>query len=389
MEQVELLRVLEMSCVDHLGSSPLESPVWKLCRNIANWGCGPELLLKFRRLSHSRKEFPHLDGILKEQLGLLFSGGSLHFVDIQPDDASLTLLKNIVSGDKVHPMTSLDQLASRLSEQRRMFALVHPSAMHDPLYVLQVTLRDDMPPTIDDILADQDASSRPSAPSLAILYAILSLEPALAGLDLGSTLIKMAVHHLQTTAHIHNFFTLSPIPRLRSSLQQAVTNPAPKGHVHAHAHLPAGVEEHWIAALPPGIVHGIQTHLEGTPLQSEESEEADDEAEGRGGGGGALTARGLDRFMEEADLSQPQVAALTRQVVQTYLQQPRLDPVANFHMRNGAAAYRILLKADDKPLRLQQSYGHMVSYHYDLTRLTARRAAFLAAPPQVCTAWSD
>jgi len=40
------------------------------------------------------------------------------------------------------------------------------------------------------------------------------------------------------------------------------------------------------------------------------------------------------------------------------------DPVARFHIRNGAKVLRTIPNADNSERRLQQSYGHMVNYDY-------------------------
>ena len=42
----------------------------------------------------------------------------------------------------------------------------------------------------------------------------------------------------------------------------------------------------------------------------------------------------------------------------------RKDPVARFHLRNGARLHRVCTKADRSNLRLKQSYGTMVNYVY-------------------------
>ena len=44
----------------------------------------------------------------------------------------------------------------------------------------------------------------------------------------------------------------------------------------------------------------------------------------------------------------------------------RKDPVARFHLRNGAKLHRVNRSADKSKLRMKQSYGMMVNYQYQL-----------------------
>jgi malonyl-CoA decarboxylase len=50
-----------------------------------------------------------------------------------------------------------------------------------------------------------------------------------------------------------------------------------------------------------------------------------------------------------------------------------LDPVARFHLGNGARIERINFYADPSPKGLRQSHGLMVNYVYDLKRIDKHR----------------
>jgi malonyl-CoA decarboxylase len=50
-----------------------------------------------------------------------------------------------------------------------------------------------------------------------------------------------------------------------------------------------------------------------------------------------------------------------------------LDPVARFHLGNGARVERLNWAGDPSPKGLKQSYGLMVNYLYDLKRLDKHR----------------
>ncbi len=55
-----------------------------------------------------------------------------------------------------------------------------------------------------------------------------------------------------------------------------------------------------------------------------------------------------------------------------------VDPVTRFHLGNGARVEQINWCADVSPKGLQQSFGMMVNYLYDLRRLDPHRAQFAA-----------
>jgi malonyl-CoA decarboxylase len=53
-----------------------------------------------------------------------------------------------------------------------------------------------------------------------------------------------------------------------------------------------------------------------------------------------------------------------------------LDPVARFHLGNGARVERLNWAGDPSPKGLKQSFGLMVNYLYDPKRLDKHRAMF-------------
>merc|ERR1712156_720813 len=65
-----------------------------------------------------------------------------------------------------------------------------------------------------------------------------------------------------------------------------------------------------------------------------------------------------------------------------------LNPVANFHVRNGATVWRVNWMADPSPRGIDASFGMMVNYRYYLDRLETNSTAYLKhftidADPQV------
>ena len=54
-----------------------------------------------------------------------------------------------------------------------------------------------------------------------------------------------------------------------------------------------------------------------------------------------------------------------------------LDPVANFHLRNGASLLRLCPMADPSPSGMQRSFGMMVNYKYILEDVAANNHFYI------------
>ena len=54
-----------------------------------------------------------------------------------------------------------------------------------------------------------------------------------------------------------------------------------------------------------------------------------------------------------------------------------LDPVANFHIRNGAELYQVNWMGNPTPKGLAESFGIMVNYRYVLANLEHNNSAYL------------
>ncbi len=54
-----------------------------------------------------------------------------------------------------------------------------------------------------------------------------------------------------------------------------------------------------------------------------------------------------------------------------------LDPVANFHLRNGASMWRLCPLADPSPSGMQRSFGIMVNYRYVLQDVAANNHSYI------------
>ena len=87
-----------------------------------------------------------------------------------------------------------------------------------------------------------------------------------------------------------------------------------------------------------------------------------------------------DGWWRDPQQSEPLRAALMRRCATYLTRRPspeeRIDPVARFHLGNGARLERINWLGDASPRGLQESYGVMVNYLYDHDSIEDNHEAF-------------
>lgn len=223
-------------------------------------------------------------------------------------DTPARILDKIVAYEAVHQISDLDDLRLRLyPPDRRCFAFFHPSMPDEPLIFVEVALTETIPGSIDRLLSDDREPLELNQAKVAVFYSISNCQKGLTGISFGNLLIKQVVTELaHEISGLDKFVTLSPIPGLNRWLSQQIHDPD-IGHV-AEA----------VLAL-----------------------EAPD-ADLRG-----MAARYLLLTKRKDGL-------------------PR-DPVARFHLGNGAEVHDIHAGADTSEKGLSQSSGAMVNYLYDLS----------------------
>jgi hypothetical protein len=198
----------------------------------------------------------------------------------------------------------------------------------------------------------------------AIFYAITSTQDGLSGVDLGQLLIKRVVKELQQEfPNLKTFSTLSPIPTLRPWLESRLSlEMNPEG-------------QKFVKSAP-------------TPLLNPEDEAAILKiAQKLSLPSSSSPASLLDSILKtptwstDADVSKLIEASLTRLCARYLVQEKKrglaLDPVANFHVRNGAQVFRINWMGDKSEKRMKQSYGFMVNYLYKLEDVEKNNESYL------------
>jgi malonyl-CoA decarboxylase len=271
-----------------------------------------------------------LDDDLRELLESWFDLGFLDLAQITWQSPA-ALLEKLIAYEAVHEIKSWDDLRSRLESDRRCFALFHPRMPDEPLAFVEVALVKGLAADVQ-VLLDRDAPiGDPKNADTAIFYSISNTQKGLQGVSFGEHLIKKAAEALShDMPGLKQFATLSPVPGFRRWLDKAVA-------------------EHAEAVFLPGDAERYQS------LKS------------LGQADVAETAGNRDFIQRMAGWY----------FAQRNRQNQPIDPVARFHLRNGARLERFNWPADRSANGWSQSYGLMVNYLYTLNRLEANHEAYM------------
>jgi|SRR5579872_2776753 len=311
----------------------LEPPRMRLLRQFNGLPAGIKFLVDLRAdLIDLKGDDPALNALeqdLKDLLTSLFDVGFLELRRITWDSPA-GLLELLASYEAVHEVRGWADIKNRLDADRRCFAFFHPLMPSEPLIFIEVALVNELSAAIAPLLDQKAPLGEASSATHAIFYSISNCQRGLVGISFGNALIKRVVDVLSAELRdVKVFSTLSPIPGFRAWLERA--------------------EE-----LAP----------EATPRAIRD----------------ALTKRSWYRDPKTSDaLREP----LMRLCAHYLLEAKRpgthraLDPVAHFHLSNGAHVERINWLGDVSPRAMRESAGMMVNYLYRLDQIDGNHEAYV------------
>ena len=131
------------------------------------------------------------------------------------------ILEKIIAYEAVHEINSWDELRSRLApKDRRCFAFFHPAMQDEPIIFVEVALMKDVPSKIESVLREKRDILEPEDTNTAVFYSISNCQKGLAGISFGNFLIKQVANDLNLEFNnLKKFITLSPVPGLRKWLK--------------------------------------------------------------------------------------------------------------------------------------------------------------------------
>jgi malonyl-CoA decarboxylase len=310
-----------------------ESRSQELIRRLNRAPAGTRGLVAMRLdLLRAMQDEPRLSVLDTDFSHLFASWFNRGFLELRRIDwsTSADILEKIIHHEAVHAIQDWDDLQRRVgAPDRRLYAFFHPALPRDPLIFVEVALTIDIPGKIAPILSTIREPIAPETARTAVFYSISNCEDGLRGVSFGNFLIKQVVEELQREFEdLRTFVTLSPAPGFRSWARGQLVD-------------------------RDGIFQGSQRDL------IEELEAAGDMLLAAKSAGAALAATAA-QYLVEAKRAKGGPA----------------DPVARFHLGNGARLENIHPGGDMSEHGLDGSYGVMVNYLYDLKQIETRHEAF-------------
>ena len=288
-----------------------ESKRSEIFRRLNSTQHGTINLVKLRKkLLDLLDEYPNFKKIDYDLSSLFKDWFNRGFLILKPIDweTPANILEKIIQYEAVHQIKSWDELRSRLEpEDRKCFAYFHPAMEDEPLIFIEVALTEDIPEKISQILNPDRLMINSQEATTAVFYSISNCQQGLQGISFGNFLIKQVAKDLQNNfKNLSKFVTLSPVPGFTK----------------------------WLKSNESILFDKIHNKLSLNKIQKSE-------------------------------------ATLNKSILKYFYISNRLDelpndPVARFHLGNGAILERINFSSDISEKGLEQSFGYMVNYLYNL-----------------------
>lgn len=323
----------------------LESPRTRLLQRFAGFAQGMRFLVDLRAellpLLRTHKGLVALDAELESLFSNWFDVAFLELRRISWDSPA-SLVEKLIRYEAVHAIRSWADVKNRLDSDRRCYAFFHPHMPDEPLIFVEVALLDQMADNMAPLLDESASAADLDKATTAIFYSISNTQVGLRGVSFGDSLIKRVVEALQGEfARLKIFATLSPIPGLRSWLGRNIDAVLDKAGAKVRQRLAQAL------AVEPESMTG-ESLLAAFDAAAE-----------------------LD---EKSPLRKMLQQCAAQYLLETGKGGRPLDPVARFHLGNGARIERLNWMADGSPKGIKQSCGLMVNYLYDLKRLDKYRS---------------
>jgi len=301
--------------------SAAEPPRQELFRriNMAPDGTGMLVALREDLLRHvaTAPELKPVDDDLSHLLSSWFNRGFLSLRRMDWDTPA-SILEKVISYESVHAIAGWSDLRGRLADDRRCYAFFHGALPDDPLIFVEVALVDDLSDSVQPLIDRRRPVISADEATTAVFYSINNCHTGLRGISFGNFLIKQVILELtRELPKLRTFATLSPIPMFRRWLSTSLAAP--------DSDLVTGEQRDRLERLDPQDWHQSDAELK------------------------PLLLRLAARYLLEAKRGD----------------YPH-DPVARFHLRNGARLERINWRGDVSENGISQSAGILVNYVYDV-----------------------
>lgn len=321
----------EMAQALHAKAEPKRRELFRRL-NLANGGTSALVGMREELLAHLRncENLKVVDTDLFQMFKSWFNRG---FLVVRAVDWSTpaSILEKIIRYEAVHEIHGWEDLRRRTEPtDRRCFAFFHPALVDDPLIFVEVALTSSIPGSVQNLLTADRAIVPVDEINTAVFYSISNCQDGLRGISFGNFLIKQVAQELKKELpSVTRFVTLSPVPGFAK----------------------------WLDGETRKDDSAIAEHFEVLKLLE--------------------NPRWIDNPKNVEALELPLKACLAHYFLHAKHKngQP-LDPVARFHLGNGARLERLNWLGDVSENGLRQSHGLMVNYLYDLPSVEKNHEAF-------------
>ena len=324
----------------------LEPPRARLLMQFTTIPDGMKFLVDLRAtLLDLMKDDPYLAALESDLRALLANWFDVGFLEMQRIDwhSPALLLERLVGYEAVHEIRSWSDLKNRLDSDRRCYALFHPRMPNEPLIFVEVALVHGLAGSVQALLDKKAPLLDAKSADTAIFYSISNCQRGLNGISFGNFLIKRVVEILAGEfRNIKQFATLSPIPGFRRWLDARLADNDPA--------LLSDEESSTLRTAAPASEKAAETGPQALAA--------------------ILARRGWFRDPSMMKAAEP---VLVRLAARFLLNESRgnraLDPVAHFHLSNGARVERIIALGDTSDKGAKASATLMVNYVYDPAKI--------------------
>jgi malonyl-CoA decarboxylase len=317
----------------HMAAEPRRQELFRRL-NLAPGGTMALVRMREELLAHLPVR-PDLRAVDADFVHLFSSWFNRGFLVLRPIDwtTPANILEKIIRYEAVHAINDWNDLRNRLEPpDRRCFAFFHPQLANEPLIFVEVALTTEVPGAIAPLLDTRRTPIRAEDATTAVFYSISNTQQGLGGVSFGNFLIKQVVDDLaRELPNLKTFVTLSPVPGFAGWLTRERTSDASQVlDAEAKEALSLLDEPGW--AADPARAEAVRKPL--------------------------LAAAAAYFLKGKSAKGRP------------------LDPVARFHLGNGARLDRLDFLGDTSSKALRQSFGLMVNYCYDLDDIEKNHEAF-------------
>jgi len=330
-------------------TAAVEPPRQELFRRINTAWKGTETLVAMRGhlldLVDENKELSALDADMRHLFRSWFNRGFLRLERVSWQTPA-RMLEKLIAYESVHEIKGWPDLRRRLEADRRCYGFFHPALGEEPVIFVEVALTQGLTRELDPLLDIQAPVLPTSQADTAIFYSINNCLKGLRGVPFGNFLIKQVVTDLAAEfPGLKSYATLSPLPRFSRA-------------IHDSENADGFTRER------------MRRLLADFAASLERSAGRKDSVE-------ALLLLLKEPMRHQAVLAEPLRRLALAYLTQAHREGKLYDPVATFHISNGARIEHINAFGNQRPYGLKDSFGVTVNYRYLLDDLEENHERFV------------